>query len=119
MISKTSIAGNNIRVPSLSALNSNTIQVRLDSGTKLNTRDHWVGDNKYEIVCYKSSSLIHHFKNITGSYPKVVVLSGLENYTVYQCNAYYFGKINGSDYNIVSGLREGRTAENGNIYCIA
>ena len=105
-------------MPLMTALNFSAIQVQLDSGTKLNQRDHWVEDKKYEIVCYKGSSLIHHFKNITGSYPIVVVLSGLVNYTIYKCNAYYFGKINGSDYNIVSGLREKRTAENGNIYCI-
>ena len=118
MIFQHFFTGNYIKVPLLTSLNSSAIKVQLDAGTKLNVRDNWVEDKKYEIVCYRVSSLIHHFKNLTGPYPIVVVLSGLQNYTTYRCNAYYFGKISGSDYNIVSGFQDGRTAENGNIYCV-
>ena len=99
-------------MPSLTVVNSSALKVRLNSGTKLNPRDHWSAAQKYEIVCYEGSTLIRHFTNLAGAYPQIVTLSGLKNYTVYRCKAYYFGNINGSEYNFASGFAEGRTAEN-------
>ena len=105
--------GNNINSPKLTALSPSTLRVQLISGTRINSRDSWVAIQRFEIVCYRQYTLTHHFKNITGPYPLSVVLSGLANYTTYKCNAYYYGKINGKDFNVESGFESQTTAENG------
>ena len=104
--------GDSITRPTMTTQSPSAIRVQLTPGTRINSRDSWAAVLKFEIVCYRQDTLIRHFKNIAGLYPHSVVLSGLANYTTYRCNAYYYGKINGNDFNVASGFSSQTTAEN-------
>jgi len=109
---ENTITGDSIARPTMTTRSPSALGAQLSSGTRINRRDSWVAVKQFEIACYREDTLIHHFKNITGSYPHNVVLSGLANYTTYKCNAYYYGKINGKDFNVASGFESQTTAEN-------
>ena len=114
LLLQNNFEGNSIKSPTLTTLSPSALRIQLTSGTRINWRDSWAAVQQFEIVCYRQDTLIRHFKNITGPYPHSVVLSGLANYTTYRCNAYYYGKINGNDFNVASGFESHKTAENCN-----
>ena len=98
-------------------INSTTISVTLPSTPYLAPIHDWEYVQKYEILYHRSGIEETPKKLIvTGALPQTINATGLEMYTDYVFYAYYFGKINGENQNIITRYSEAiKTDEDGMI----